>query len=287
MAETCLASPVHDIWGNTSNATLGGFTGCRAGHTGVLCGKCLPGFGMSAGGLCNACAETDGKLDLSALYPVFFGLALAAVIGAMVLVFRNKITSDHMKALGSIQDAVDDVGDQMVHTAASRSKMVDAQIRKRKTLLLKQRRASGVEVTEEEAEAAAAAEVTKELHTNRGMGVMIKLKILVGLCQVVTQLMSSLEVEWPRDLLDVSANMNVVNLDVFATPSIRCLNPDMNYFSTLITFILAPTGFVGLMAVVAVLGITLRPAFKAFRSWPASALRATLALLFLIYPAVR
>ena len=269
---------------------------CSTGHTGPLCDVCEDGYHGGRGSACKLC---EGSMLLGIAGPI------CAVLGAVLLVFC--ILRFKPAALSTVRDVVDSAEDARVADLAEAAwDRIDAYATAapRKVQFADESGAGGVAAVghmavmarhwrqiahRRQACASLAAKVVAVAST---LGV--KLRILVSLMQVLSQLEIFFYIRYPRFYGDMLARFSGINLSLGSLP-LGCIAPSAaSYYGDLLASTLLPTV---LVIALATGGHALRRCFRQVKHGPDGKLPLGMVVadfcadlwfivLFLVYPSV-
>lgn len=220
-----------------ADACLGGTAvndaSCAPGHRGLLCDICEPLYHGGRGGECTLCSESgDSALTLG----LAVGLPLVLLLASIIACVRLRRTAATVAAQAATTDSKRLSGPKRAVTSRR---------------LLKAAQASAQEgASARLSKLAIIAPLARRL--TRLSSIAVKLRILISLCQIVSQVGETFEIAYPPFYTDMLAFLSLVTIPFDLLP-FGCVLPSLDtYLFDYVVATSAPLAVAGLLWLVSV-----------------------------------
>jgi predicted outer membrane repeat protein len=223
-----------------------GTSNCETGHSGVLCAVCETDYALDVTGSCTKCESTD-TLAVVALFGMLIGMIAAIVLFVRVV----KKIIEACSARKERDPETDALGRLNAKARDRLIRRVDAWRVRRPGLNLDlqediETAATDGDMDEGHLSLESFRRIRKLLQMFENAGGNMKLRIVTGFLQLLTQFKDILSIDWPASFSKFLASLAFVNFDILSFGPFACVFQS-NHFHKLLFTTLLPVGLSGLI----------------------------------------
>jgi len=273
-------------------------TQCAANRVGPLCAQCANGYSESVSGACEVCEDTTGGIIGTVFVAVVAGAILYLNYFIILESTRNLIDASiaEDKRITKQQTLLKAAEKELTqkYTAEGKTPAEIKQLVKTEVQVLKKKKfvASDFTAADEDGYSRYEGQLTIHGPPSPKAEFTYKLKILLGFMQILSNVSTALEIQWPQSFIDFLQLFNPFQLDFLKYANVDCIAKDYNFFFAMYAWVLLPPVVILLLVV-----FYLLPGYRRFPAKTEKAHRMRKArrrqfwrlvcfTLFLIYPSV-
>lgn len=230
-------------------------TQCAANRVGPLCAQCANGYSESVSGACEVCEDTTGGIIGTVFVAVVAGAILYLNYFIILESTRNLIDASiaEDKRITKQQTLLKSAEKELTqkYTAEGKTPAEIKQLVKTEVQVLKKKKfvASDFTAADEDGYSRYEGQLTIHGPPSPKAEFTYKLKILLGFMQILSNVSTALEIQWPQSFIDFLQLFNPFQLDFLKYANVDCIAKDYNFFFAMYAWVLLPPVVILLLVV--------------------------------------
>ena len=212
-----------------------GAPGCREFHYGPMCSACIKNYRRNPGGYCAECTEDlKTRAQMGFWGVIITGIILLFAIPKFWPQVEAKLDELYTRRVRAIETRMGIDKESMLKIRIQRMNKAESEMAEHKTDV------PAMSDGDYGEEAEQAQEIDAQVQ-REASEIMMKVKILIGLCQVLSAFSSNFpKVPWPEELMELMNSMGFVNFDLLNSQGIACITDTQFVDSFMMMLIMPP-----------------------------------------------